>query len=122
VKVLKIPYRILMPLILLFCLIGVYSTNNNIWDVIVMTILGVVGFILRKFGYELAPVILAFVLGPLLEINFRQSLIISDGNLSIFFTRPISGVALGISALLLISTCFSSYRKTKKKVDEIADD
>ena len=122
VKVLKIPYRVLMPLILLFCLIGVYSTNNNIWDVIIMTILGVVGFILRKFGYELAPVILAYVLGPLLETNFRLSLIMGDGNLSIFLRRPISAVGLGISTLLLISTCFSSYRKTKKKIDEMAED
>jgi putative tricarboxylic transport membrane protein len=118
VKVLKIPYRILMPLILLFCLIGVYSTNNNIWDVIVMTILGVIGFILRKSGYELAPVILAFILGPMLETNFRLSLIIGDGDMSIFFRRPISGIALGISALLLISTLFSSYRKTKKRIDD----
>jgi putative tricarboxylic transport membrane protein len=122
VRILKVPYRILMPLILLFCLIGVYSTNNNTWDVIVMTMLGIVGFILRRFDYELAPVILAYVLGPLLETNFRQSLIISDGDLSVFFTRPISGVALGISVLLLLSTCFSAYRKTKTKIEEMADE
>jgi putative tricarboxylic transport membrane protein len=87
-----------------------------------MTISGVVGFVLKKFDYELAPLVLAYVLGPLLEINFRLSLIMSDGDLSIFLIRPIPCVALGISALLFISACFLSYRKTKKKVDEMAED
>lgn len=118
VKILKIPYRVLMPLILLFCLIGAYSINNNIADVTVMLIFGIVGYILRKLKYEMAPMILAFVLGPMLEKNFRTALTLSDGDFSIFFTRPISCVTLMVSFVLLISTSFSYYRKTKAKVIE----
>jgi putative tricarboxylic transport membrane protein len=116
VKVLKIPYRLLMPLILLCCLIGSYSIGNNIVDIIIMVIFGIVGYILRKFDYEMAPLILALVLGPMLEKHFRTSLIMSDGNLLVFLERPISCVTLVISALLLISTGFSYYRKMKETV------
>jgi len=107
-----------MPLILLCCLIGAYSTNNNAMDVVIMIVFGVVGYVLRRAGYELAPLILALVLGPLMETNFRNSLTLSDGSLLIFFTRPISVTFLVISALLLISTGFSSYRQAKKRMVE----
>lgn len=116
VKILKIPYRLLMPLILLCCLIGAYSINNNIVDVIVMTLFGAVGYILRRFDYEMAPLILAYVLGPMLEAHFRTSLVMFDGNLGIFLERPISCVTLAISFLLLISTGFSYYRQIKRRV------
>jgi putative tricarboxylic transport membrane protein len=107
-----------MPLILLFCLIGSYSVNNSIVEVIIMIIFGFIGYILRKFEYEEAPLLLAFILGPMLETNFRQSLIMSDGKLSIFLERPISAAALIISVLLLISTSLSFYRKAKTKTTE----
>jgi len=116
VKLLKVPYRILMPLILLFCLIGAYSINNNVTDVIIMIIFGIVGYILRKFGYEPAPLILAFILGPMLETAFRQSLIMGDGRFGIFVERPISAVILVIAVLVVISTGFSYYRKVKAEV------
>jgi len=116
VKILKVPYRMLMPLILLCCLIGAYSTGNNAMDVVIMIIFGVVGYVLRKIGYELAPLILALILGPLMETNFRNSLTLSDGSLLIFLTRPISVTFLAISALLLLSTGFSSYKKTKARI------
>ena len=77
-----------MPLILLFCLIGSYSVNNNVVEVVIMVIFGIAGYILRKFEYEEAPLVLAFILGPMLETNFRQSLIMSDGRLSIFVQGP----------------------------------
>jgi putative tricarboxylic transport membrane protein len=118
VKLLKVPYRVLMPLILIFCLIGSYSLNNNVGDVIIMIIFGVVGYIMRKFGYEEAPLIMAFILGPMLENAFRQSLIMSDGRLSIFLERPISAVTLIIAALLFISSGFSYYQKVKEKIKE----
>jgi putative tricarboxylic transport membrane protein len=105
----------MMPLILLFCLIGSYSVNNSVVEVIIMIIFGFVGYILRKFDYEEAPLVLAFILGPMLETNFRQSLIISDGRLSIFLLRPISAVALIISLILFISTSLSFYQKAKAK-------
>ena len=116
VKILEVPYRYLMPLVLLFCLIGAYSINYNAADVIIMIIFGIVGYILRKCEYEMAPLILAFILGPLIETAFRLSMLMSDGALSIFFERPISAAALGITALLLISSGFSTYRRAKARL------
>jgi putative tricarboxylic transport membrane protein len=118
VKVLKIPNRILMPLILLFCLIGAYSINNSVIEVVIMVIFGVVGYIMIKLEYEPAPLLLAFILGPLLETNFRQSLIMGQGSFLIFLKRPISAVAIIISLLLFISTGLSYYRKTKPMITE----
>ena len=113
VQILKIPYRILFPLILLFCLIGSYSVNNRTFDMFLMTLFGVVGYLFRKFAYESAPLLLAFVLGPMVEANLRQSLLISKGSFLIFFTRPIAAVTL-ILALLLLATSFIPYLKRKK--------
>ncbi len=103
VQVLKIPYPLLFPLIILFCLIGAYSLNNSVFDVFVMVIFGVIGYFMRKLEYEGAPLIMAFVLGPLLEQNLRRSLIISGGSFSIFFTHPISAVTLSIALILILS-------------------
>ena len=115
VKILKIPYRILMPMILLFCIIGSYSINNNPIDVIMMAFFGVVGYALRKFDYEAAPLMVAYILGPMLERAFRKSLVLSDGKLNIFVERRIAAVILVISALLLVHSGYSSYRKFKSK-------
>jgi putative tricarboxylic transport membrane protein len=117
VKVLKIPYRILFPLIILFCLIGAYSVNGSTVDIFVMVLFGVVGYLMRKFGYEGAPLILAFVLGPILEQALRQSLLISKGRFMIFLSRPISCITLGIAALLLLSTVlpYVKQRRTEYK-------
>jgi TctA family transporter len=101
VKFLKIPYPILFPFILLFCLIGVYTINNNVFDIYVMIFFGVVGYLARKFEFEAAPFILAVVLGPMMEKAFRQSLIMFQGDFSVFISRPISGVIFGIAILLL---------------------
>lgn len=101
VKVLKIPYSILFPLIMLFCLIGAYSVNNSSGDVFIMIVFGVAGYLMRKFGYEGAPLVLAIVLGPMLEEALRQSLIISRGEFTIMFTRSISAGLL-LSALILL--------------------
>ncbi len=106
VQVLKVPYGILYPLILLFCLIGSYSLNNNVGDVIVMWIFGVLGFLMKKFQFEPAPLVLALVLGPMLEENLRQSLIISAGSFVLFFTRPLSAVFLAVSSIALILSVF----------------
>jgi len=115
VKILKIPYRILMPMILLFCIIGSYSINTNSIDVIVMVLFGVVGYLLRKCDYEAAPLMVAYILGPMLERAFRKSLVLSDGKLNIFMERRIAAVILVISALLLVHTGYSAYRKFKSK-------
>jgi putative tricarboxylic transport membrane protein len=103
VQILKVPYTILYPLILLFTLIGSYSLNNNVGDVIIMCIFGVVGFLMNKFRFEPAPLVLALVLGPMLEDNLRRSLLISGGSFAPFFTRPISAAFLIVSLAILIS-------------------
>jgi putative tricarboxylic transport membrane protein len=121
VKVLQIPYRILFPLILLFCLIGAYSMNNVVFDVYVMIFFGIVGYTMRKFGYEGAPLILAFVLGPMMENALRQSLLISQGSFLIFVTRPISSIALGIAFLLLLSTILPYFRKGRREYEKFKE-
>ena len=103
VKVLKIPYSFLFPWILLFCIIGAYSLNNRPGDVVVMITCGVIGYLFRKFRYEIPPLILAFVLGPMLEMEMRRSLSLSRGSFSIFFTRPISVLFTLISLAVLLT-------------------
>ena len=112
VKVLKVPYTILFPLILLFCLIGVYSVNNSIIDIYLMILFGIVGYVMQKFGFEPAPLVLAYVLSPMLETAVRQSLSISGGSFIIFFSRPISLVCMLLFAGLLT---FQIYSYIKKK-------
>jgi putative tricarboxylic transport membrane protein len=102
VQILKVPYRYLFPLIILFCLIGAYSLNNTVFDIMVMGIFGVIGFLLKKFRYDAAPLILALVLGPMLEEAITQSLVFSAGSFSVFFSRPISLVLIVISITLLV--------------------
>jgi len=102
VKLLKVPYSILFPFILFFCVIGAYSINNSVFDIFTMIVFGVVGYILRKFKYELAPLVMAFILGPMLENSLRQSLLISMGSFTIFLTRPLSALCLIVSVALLI--------------------
>ena len=119
VQLLKIPYRILLPLILLFCLIGAYSLNNSTFDVMVMIFFGGVGYLMRKFRYESAPLVLAFIMGPILEQNLRQALLMSHGSFTIFLTRPISAVTLAIAFLLLLSNVLPSMKKKREKVEEI---
>jgi len=102
VQVLKVPYGILYPLILLFCLIGSYSLNNQIGDVIIMWIFGLLGLVMKKLRFEAAPLVLALVLGPMLEDNLRQALIISGGRFEVFFTRPLSAAFLVVSLVTLL--------------------
>jgi putative tricarboxylic transport membrane protein len=103
VQVLKVPYNLLFPLILMFCIVGVFSSGNATFDVLVMTVFGVFGYLLRKFGYEPAPLVLAFVLGPMLENNLRKALILSRGDFWTFLERPISAGCLVIAALILLT-------------------
>lgn len=118
VQVLKIPYKILFPLILLFCLVGAYSINNSSFDLILMLIFGVLGYLMRKYKWDPAPMVLAFVLGPLFETSLRHSLLLSDGSFSIFFTRPIAAVGMIVTFLLLISSAIPFIRKRRKVVVE----
>ncbi len=116
-QVLKIPYQILFPLILSFCLIGAYSLNGNVIDVIIMLIFGIVGYLMRKFKYEGAPLVLALVLGPMLERSFIQSLHMSGGSYGIFFNRPVSAVSMIVAFLIVISSVlpFSSMLRSLRR-------
>ncbi len=102
VQFLRVPYPVMMPLIVLFCLVGSYTVGNSVMDVFFMLVFGVIGYLMKKLKYEAPPFILAFVLGPLLEYSLKQSLIISKGSFGIFVTRPISAVCLGIALILLL--------------------
>lgn len=103
VKVTRLPTSFMAALIVLACVVGAFGVNNNPFDIFLMVLFGVFGYLAEKFGYSAAPLVLAFVLGPLMEISLRQSLIIAQGSFSIFVSRPISAVLLGIAALLLVS-------------------
>jgi putative tricarboxylic transport membrane protein len=122
VKILKIPYPILFPIILLFCVVGAFSLNNNMVDVLFMIGFGVLGYLFKKFDYEAAPLVLALVLGPMLENSLRQSLLISQGSFLIFFTHPISATLLSIAIILLLYPLLPLFRFRKKLEDLKSDE
>jgi putative tricarboxylic transport membrane protein len=119
VRVLRVPYPILFPLIVLFCLVGAYSLNSSANDILIMMVFGILGYLMRKLQYEGAPLVMAFVLGPLLELNLRRSLIVSDGSLAIFVARPISAVILAVAAAVLLSSFVPRLRRGKPASQEI---
>jgi putative tricarboxylic transport membrane protein len=113
VKLLQVPYRLLYPAILLFCCIGVYSINNNVFDVFMTVIFGVLGWLFVKLECEPAPLLLGFILGPMMEENLRRALLLSRGDPTVFVTRPISGVMLGLAIILLLIVVAPSIRKKR---------
>jgi putative tricarboxylic transport membrane protein len=122
VQVLRIPYRILFPTILLLCLVGVYSIGHSVFDIYIMIGFGAFGYLMKKFEYEGAPLILAFILGPMLEVNLRKSLIMSQGDFSIFFVRPLSAVFLLLALLLLASPLIPGMGKKREIVAALAEE
>ncbi len=110
VRALRVPYGILMPLIVIFCVTGAYSLKNSVWDVGQMLVFGVLGYFMKKLGYSPAALVLALVLGPLAERALRQSLIISDAGLGIFFTRPISAVLMTLALLAIAMPLYKGVR------------
>ena len=111
--VLRIPYAYLYPLIIMFCIIGVYEVNHSIVDVWIMLIMGVIGYLLRKFDFDPAPLVLGLVIAPIFELSLRQSLIMSNGNWLIFVERPIAQVLLIVCALLLGLSALSLLLKRR---------
>jgi putative tricarboxylic transport membrane protein len=122
VNLLRIPYAYLYPLIIMFCVIGVYEVNHSIVDVWIMLIMGVVGYALKKFGFDPAPLVLGLVIAPIFEMSLRQSLIMSDGNYMIFAARPIAAVLLGISVVLLIASAISALRASRDWRTKMAEE
>jgi putative tricarboxylic transport membrane protein len=102
VQLLRVPYGLLFPLILLFCIIGVYSEAGNVWDIVVMLAFGVIGLLMKKYRYEAAPLVLAFVLGRMAEESLRQSLLLSHGHFDILVTRPLATILLVIALAVMV--------------------
>ena len=120
VKILKIPYAILFPIILLFCVIGSYSINNSYHEVILMCLFGVIGYLMKKMDYEAAPLIMAMVLSPMMENSLRQSLLLSHGSFYIFFTRPIACALMIVALTLLILPNLPGFKtKSWKKLESL---
>jgi putative tricarboxylic transport membrane protein len=111
VQLLRIPYPYLMPAIVLFCIVGSYSVANSVTDVYLMLGFGVVGYLMKKLKFDAPPLVLAFVLGPLIEYYFKSALMFSRGSFAVFFTRPISLVCLVITAVIFLSSIISALRK-----------
>jgi TctA family transporter len=115
VKMISIPYHILYPIVLVFCCIGVYSLNNREFDVFLMAGFGVLGYIFAKLRCEPAPLLLGFILGPMMEENFRRALRISFGEFSVFVTRPISATLLVLAAVALVVVLSPSIRAKREE-------
>ncbi len=114
VKLLKIPYGTLSAIILAFTVLGAYSVNNSVFDVLIMTLFGVIGYLLKKMDFPLAPAVLTLILGPMLERSLRTSLEMSQGSFSIFLESPVAVVFLVLTAVVLIAPSFSFFRKKKQ--------
>lgn len=110
-RILKIPYGLLSGIVLGFMVLGAYSVSNSAFDVAVMTLFGVIGYILRKLDFPLAPGVLTLILGPLMERSLRQARDLSQGSLDIFLQSPIAVVLLTAAALILIAPAFRIFRR-----------
>jgi putative tricarboxylic transport membrane protein len=111
VNLLRVPFRILFPIIILICLVGTYSINLSAFDLWVLLGFGILGYVFQKIQYDMAPFILAMLLGPLMEIAFRQSLMRSGGSFLTFFERPIALTLIVLSCLLFAWNILRSFRK-----------
>ncbi len=115
IKLLTVPYRWLFPAIVLFCAIGVYSTNNNTWDIWMVGLFGIIGYGFIKLGCEPAPLLLGLILGPMMEENLRRAMLLSRGDWSVFVSRPLSATLLAMAALLLIIVLMPSIKKKREE-------
>src|SRR5689334_19443633 len=116
VSLLRVPYRLLYPSIIVFCCIGIYSINNAPFDVVISAAFGLFGYWLVKHDFEPAPLVLAFVLGPLMEENLRRAMLIARGDATVFFTRPISAGLIAVAAGLLVIAALPMIRKRREEV------
>jgi len=115
VKLLQVPYRYLYPSALLFIAVGVYSTNNSLFEVCEVLVFGVAGAIFAAFDFHVAPILLGYVLGPMVEEDFRRSLLLSHGDLSVFVQHPISAGFIAVSALLIALQVFVGIRSALRR-------
>lgn len=116
VKLLQVPYGILFPTIIAFCCVGVYSVENSSFGVYQVAIAGVAGYILLRLNCELPPFLLGFILGPMLEENFRRAMLISGGDAGVFVTRPLSMTLLALAAVVLVAIMLPTIRQRRDTV------
>jgi TctA family transporter len=116
VKMISIPYHLLYPVILVFCSIGVFSLANNVFDIYLMAICGGLGYLFKKIDCEMAPMLLGFILGPMMEEFLRRTLLLSRGNPTVLVTRPISGSLLFVAVILLIMVLLPTFGKKREEV------
>jgi putative tricarboxylic transport membrane protein len=116
VRLLRVPYRLLFPMIIIFCVVGIYSLNNSPFDVVMTALFGVVGYWLIKHDFEPAPMLLGFILGPLMEENLRRAMLIARGDATVFLTRPLSASLLVLALILLVIAVLPSIRKRRDEV------
>lgn len=121
VKLLTVPYRYLYPAILMFCCIGVYTVNNNVFDVYVTAGFGVLGYVFLKLGCEGAPLLLGLVLGPMMEENFRRTLLLARGDFTVLVTRPLSASLLAVALLLLAVMLLPTLRAKRSEAFQEAE-
>lgn len=114
VQVLRIPYRILLPMIIVFCLVGVYAVKGSHLEMFMVIIFGVFGYVMRKLRYDMATLVMGVIIGPMFETAFRQALLLSKGSFLIFVTRPISALLLAVSFVLIARTAVSLFKKETK--------
>jgi putative tricarboxylic transport membrane protein len=115
VRLLALPYRMLFPAIMLFCCIGVYSLNNSMFEVGLTALFGLIGYFFLKVGCEPAPLLLGFILGPLMEENLRRALLLAHGDATVFFTRPLSLALLLLAAFLLLIVVLPAVKSVREK-------
>jgi len=118
VSLLRVPYRLLFPAILALCCIGAYSVSNSLFDVWLVLLFGLIGYFFIKIGVEPAPLVLGFVLGPMLEEHFRRAMLISGGDMTVFLIRPISATLLALAALLLVALLLPAIRAGREGLKE----
>ncbi|MEH7442653.1 tripartite tricarboxylate transporter permease [Bacillus sp. JJ1122] len=121
-KLVDVPKNILLPIVVTLCFIGSYSLSNNLFDVWVALVFGVIGYLLEKFNYPLPPLILGIILGPIIESNLRRTIIESSGDLTVLFTRPISGIFLGIALISFFYPLVKDLWKKSKGKDRLEED
>ena len=115
-QLLRVPYAFMAPMVMVLTLVGVYSVNNSVFDIWVMLVMGIFGYLARKLKFDLGPLLLAFVLGPIMERSLRQALLMSHGSFGIFFSisRPISAVLMGVAVLFVLGNLFAGFRAKRK--------
>jgi putative tricarboxylic transport membrane protein len=119
-QLLRVPYAFMAPMIMVLTLVGVYSVNNSVFDIWVMLVMGIFGYLARKLKFDLGPLLLAFVLGPIMERSLRQALLMGHGSFSIFFTRGLSAALMGIAVLFVLGNIVAARRPRRSRPADAA--